>query len=152
MATALKSFGNNLDFRICCADSSGNSTANWKDISDWVMSVDGLPGEREMADVTCGGGSVAHAWLPGMMGADITLECLFDQTTGSAYDVLSGYTGDTYHRHWAYYPAGQSSGYPMMHGACWVKSITLGSKPLEPLMMSVSLVLDSTITVTTCST
>jgi hypothetical protein len=152
MATAGKQFGSNLDFRISAAASSGNSTGNWVNISAWVMSVDGLPGDREMADVTCGGGAVAHQWLVGMQSADISLECLFDQSTGSAYDVLHSYGSDTYHRHWVYYPAGASSGYPMYHGQCWVKSLTLNAKPLEPMTMSVSLVLDSTITVTTCST
>jgi hypothetical protein len=77
---------------------------------------------------------------------------LFDQSTGSAYDVLSGYTGDTHHRHWAYYPAGATTDYPMMHGACFVKSLVVGAKPLEPLAMSVSLVLDSTMTITVCAT
>lgn len=150
MATAGKTFGNKLDFRI--SPGTADSTSTWVDISDWVMSVDGLPGEREMADVTCGGGATVHQWLVGMQSAEIGLECLFDQSTGSAYDVLSGFGSDTAHRHWCYYPAGASSGYPMMHGQCLVKSFVVNAKPLEPITISVSLVLDSTITVTTCST
>ena len=152
MAQAGKKFGKDLDFRICCADSSGNSTSNWKDISDWVQSIEGLPGEREMADVTCGGGAVAHQYLLGLQNATITVNCLFDQTTGSAYDVLSEYMSDTYHRHFAYYAAGATTDFPMIHGACRVKNLNFSAKPLEPLTFSCELLLDSTMTVTVCAT
>ena len=151
MARAGKQFGNNLCFKIDPVGTTAASTIC--DISDHVLSVDGLPGEREMADVTCGGGSVAHAWLPGMVGADITLECLFDQTTGTAWDCFLStaymYTADTHSRSFEYYPAGATTGYPKFSGECRVKSVTVPAKPLEPITFSVSLVLDSTLTITT---
>jgi hypothetical protein len=149
MATALKKFGADLVFTI---DSAGSATASTEvDISAWVMSVDGLPGDREMADVTCGGGAKAHQWLVGMKAADISLECLFDQTDGSAYDVFCstdyGYHLDTASRTFSYGPAGNTAGYPKFTGECKVKSVTVPAKPLEPITFSVSLVLDSTLSV-----
>ena len=151
MSQASKSFGNNLDFRITLGTSTA-STSNWKDISDWVMSVDGLPGEREMADVTCGGGANSHQYLAGMYTAEISLSCLFDQSSGSAYDVLSGFQTDRYHRHFAYYPAGATTDYPMIHGQCQVKSLVLTAKPLEPLSFTATIVVDSSMSVTICAT
>jgi hypothetical protein len=152
MAQAGKKFGKDLDFRISAAASSANSTGNWVNISAWVQSVDGLPGEREMADVTAGGGPTAHAYLLGLTNCEFSLQCLFDQTTGSAYDTLSEFMNDTYHRHFAYYPAGATTDFPMMHGACWVKSLVLAAKPLEPLQFVCNLVGDSSMTVTVCAT
>ena len=151
MSEAGKLFGKNLDFRITEGVSSG-STANWIDISDWVQSVDGLPGEREMADVTCGGGAVAHEFLMGLQNADISITCLFDQASSGAYDVLSEYMDDTYKRYFAYYPAGATTDYPMIHGACRIKSLILAAKPLEAMTFTCSMVLDSTMTVTVCAT
>jgi hypothetical protein len=150
MATAGKLYGKDLVFKIDSAGTTSGSTE--VDISTWVMSVDGLPGERDMADVTCGGSPSAHQWLLGLPNAEITLECLFDQTTGSAWDVLCstgyGYKLDTHTRSFTFQPAGGTTGYPSFTGECRVKSVTLPAKPLEPLTFSASLVLDSTFTVT----
>jgi len=142
--TVGKSYGNNLEFAL---DSTSGGSLTY--IGDWVMSVDGLPGEREMADVTCGGGSNSHAYLAGMQNGEITLQCLFDQTTDSAYDTLSGFMDDTGSRTFVFFPATTASGAPKMTGECRVKNVVLPAKPLEPLTFSATLVLDSTITVTT---
>lgn len=149
MATAGKKYGSDLVFTIDSAGTTSGSTE--VDISTWVMSVDGLPGEREMADVTCGGGATVHQWLVGMKSAEIGLECLFDQTDGSAYDVLCstdyGFHLDTTTRTFSYGPAGNTAGYPKFTGECLVKSVTVPAKPLEPITFSVSLVLSSTLSV-----
>jgi len=149
--TAGKSFGHDLAFHITSVGNSTIALTDAVDISKWVMSVDGLPGERDMADVTCGGGAETHQWLAGLMNAEVTLECLFDQTTGSAYDTFSGWMSDTSHRHFYYAPAGVTAGYPKFYGAAMVKSVTLGAKPLEPLAMQVSMVIDSTLAVGVCT-
>ena len=142
--TVGKQFGNSLEFGL---DSTCGGTIVY--IGDWVMSVDGLPGEREMADVTCGGGSNSHAYLAGMQNAEITLQCLFDQTTDSAYDTVSGFMTDTGARSFEFYPATTASGAPTITGECRIKNVVLPAKPLEPLTFSVTLALDSTVTVTT---
>lgn len=101
-----------------------------------------------MADVTCGGGAVAHQHLAGVHSeTDITLACLFDQTSGSAYDTLSGYMSDTHSRSFTYQPAGASTDFPYITGECMVKNLVLPAKPLEALTFTVNLVLDSTLTV-----
>ena len=151
MSQAGKAFGNNLDFRITLGTTTA-TTGTWIDISDWVQSVDGLPGEREMADVTCGGGANSHQYLAGLENAEISVSCLFDQTTNSAYDVLSGFMDDTYRRNFAYYPVGRTTDYPMMHGTCMVKSLILTAKPLEPLSFTCTMVLNSSLTVTVAAT
>ena len=146
MATVGKAFGKNLSFTL---DSTCGGTP--VDISTWVMSVDGLPGEREMADVTCGGGAVAHAYLMGLQNADISLVCLMDQTTDSAYDTVCGYMDDTGARSFVFCPAGTSAGYPWIGGECRIKSVILPAKPLEALTFTVNLVLDSTLSIAVSS-
>ena len=146
MGTVGKIFGKDLSFTL---DSTCGGTP--VDISAWVMSVDGLPGEREMADVTCGGGAVAHAFLLGLQNANITLSCLFDQTTDSAYDTVCGYMSDTGARSFVYCAAGTCSGYPAVTGECVIKSVNLPAKPLEALTFTVNLVVSSTLTVTVCA-
>jgi hypothetical protein len=144
MAQAGKKFGKDMVFTL---DSScGGSPV---DISTWIMSVDGLPGEREMADVTCGGAPNSHQYLLGLQSADITLQALFDQSTDSAYDTVCGFMDDTGARTFAYYPASTASGYPKIYGECRIKSVVLPAKPLEPLTFQISLVADSTISVGT---
>ena len=135
-----KSFGHDLAFHITSVGNSTIALTDAVDISRW-----------DMADVTCGGGAETHQWLAGLMNAEVTLECLFDQTTGSAYDTFSGWMSDTGHRHFYYAPAGVTAGYPKFYGAAMVKSVTLGAKPLEPLTMQVSMVIDSTLAVGVCT-
>ena len=142
--TVGKQFGNSLQFAL---DSSCGGSVVW--LGDWVMSVDGLPGEREMADVTCGGGSNSHQFLAGMQNAEISLTCLFDQTTDSAYDTVCGFMDDTGARTFEFYPATTASGAPKISGEARIKNVILPAKPLEPLTFSVVLALDSTVVVGT---
>jgi hypothetical protein len=146
MGASGKKFGKDLSFAL---DSSCGGTLV-VGLGAWIMKVDGLPGEREMADVTCGGGAVAHQFLLGLQNATISLSCLFDQTTDSAYDTLSGYMDDTGSRTFHYYPASSSSGCPDITGECRIKDVILPAAPLEPLTFTATLVLDSTMVVTVC--
>jgi len=115
------------------------------------MSVDGLPGGREKADVTCGGGAVAREWLVGMLTADVSLTCLFDQTTTkgpSAYTAFAlASTGDVLPRRFEFYPAGHVKGYPVISGEMRINEVIIPAKPMEPLTFNVTASLETTISV-----
>ena len=155
MGTSPK-FGHNLSFKITIVGCTSLSSGDIVDISPHVMSVDGLPGEREYSDITCGStvAAPAHQWLAGLVKADFSLNCLLDQTTSgnyaSAWKTLCNYSTDAYSRYFAYAPASTAAGYPQVTGRAWVKGLSLPAKPLEPLTFSVSCSVDSTVMVSVC--
>lgn len=141
MATSGKKFGNALVFKL---DLQGG--ASLTDISAYVKSVDGLPGELDLGDVTVGG-STGYKWLRGLGKADISLECVFDDTASSAYDVAKNFMSDTTTRSFEYGPAGSTAGYAKVNGECVIKNIKLPAKATDPLLFTVSAVVDGAITI-----
>lgn len=123
------------------------------DLSRQLMSITGLPGERELADVTCCGGAVSKEWLQGLNAADVSMTFLLDQTSEdcvSAWKTLcNASTDDTDSRYFFFAPAGTgNSGEPIIHGRLWIGGITLKAAPLEPMTFTVSAALGTTILVT----
>ena len=141
MALSGKKYGKDLVFKL---DVQGGATL--KDISAYVKSVDGLPGENDMGDVTVGG-STGYRWLRGLPKADISLECVFDDAVDSAYDVVKNFRSDTTTRSFEYGPAGSTAGYVKIYGECQVKNISFPAKPADPLLITIGLVLDGADTI-----
>jgi len=144
MATSGKAHGKSLVFKL---DTQAGAS---KDISAYVRSVDGLPGEKEMGDVTAGG-ATGYSQLPGLQKADISLECVFDDTSESAYDVVKDFLSDSDTRSFEYGPAGSTSGYAKVTGECRIKKVSLPAKVTDPLIFTIDLVVDGAITITTYS-
>lgn len=142
MATSGKAHGKDLVFKL---DTQGGSL---KDISAYVQSVDGLPGEKELGDVTAGGAS-GYAHLPGLQKGTITLTCVFDDAADSAYDVVKDFLSDTDTRSFEYGPAGSTSGYAKISGECRISKVNLPAKVTDPNIFTVELPIDGTITVGT---
>lgn len=144
MATSGKAHGKDLHFSI------DNQSGTLKDISSYVRNVAGLPGEKEMGDVTAGGAS-GYAYYPGLQRATITLECVFDDSSDSAYDILKDFMSDTNTRSFEYGPAGDTAGYAKISGECRVSSLELPARVSDPLIFTVNLVLDGAVTIGTFS-
>ena len=142
MATSGKAHGKNLVFKL---DTQGGAE---KDISAYVRSVDGLPGEVELGDVTAGGAS-GYSYLPGLQKADFNLECVFDDTADAAYDVVNDFMSDTNTRTFSYGPAGSTSGYAKVSGECRIKKLSLPAKVVDPLLFTIELTVDGAITIDT---
>jgi len=135
MATSGKAHGSKLVFKL------DNQAGTLKDISSYVKSVDGLPAEIEMNDVTCGG-AVGHQWFRGLPSGDIKIECVFDDTADSAWDVIKDFKSDTTPRSFEYGPAGSTSGYVKITGECVIKSCPLSAKSTDPLTFVINASLD----------
>jgi len=142
MATSGKAHGKNLVFKL---DTQAGAL---KDISTYVKSVDGLPGELELGDVTVSGSS-GYKQLPGLQKASISIECVFDDAADSAYDVVKDFMSDSSTRSFEYGPAGLTSGYVKIHGECWISKVSFPAKVSDPLIFTVDLVLDDAVTITT---
>jgi len=156
MANSPAKFGQDFVFKVSPTGTSTASAGNVDNISRHVMSVDGLPGGREKSDVTCGGGAVAREWLVGMLTGDISLVCLFDQTTAKSaksawITFATASVGDTYPRFFEYAPAGETAGYPKVKGRMRVSEVVFNAKPMEPLQFNVSAALETSITVGVCT-
>lgn len=140
MATSGKAHGKNLIFWL------DTQAGVLKNISARVRSVSGLPGEKEMGDVTAAGGS-GYSYLPGLQKADFSLECVFDDATDTAYDVVKNFLSDTATRSFEFGPAGSTAGYAKVTGECWIKKVTLPGKVTDPLIFTIDAVVDGAITI-----
>ncbi len=143
MALSGKKFGNALQFTL---DNQGGAGA--VDISAYVKSVKGLPGEIDQADVTCGT-ATGYQWLNGLPKAEISLECVFDDAASSAWTITKDFMSDTTTRSFVYGPAGSTSGYAKMSGELRIKKIEVGAVTTEALLFTISTVLDGALTVGT---
>jgi len=142
MATSGKAHGKNLVFQL------DTQAGVLKDISAYVKSVSGLPGEVELGDVTTGGSS-GYKQYPGLQKASISLECVFDDATDSAYDVVKDFMSDSNTRSFEYGPAGSTSDYVKMTGECRVSKVGFPAKATDQLTLTIDLVLDDALTITT---
>ena len=137
-----KAHGKNLVFKL-------DTTAGVEtDISTHVRSVDGLPGEVELGDITAAGDS-GHKTIIGLQNATITLECVFDDTADKAWAVISNFAADTATRTFSYGPAGNTSGYAKLTGECRISKCSLPGKVTDPLIFTAELKVDGAVSVTT---
>jgi len=142
MATSGKAHGKALVFKL------DNQAGTLTDISAYVKSVDGLPGEVEMGDVTVGG-SAGYKYYPGLQKADFSIECVFDDTANSAYDLVKNFMSDTNTRSFEFGPAGNTSGFAKILGECRIKKVSLPAKVTDILTFTVDMSLDNDLTIGT---
>jgi hypothetical protein len=143
MATSGKSSGKNLVVKL------DTQAGVLKTISAYVKSVDGLPGDMEMGDVTVGGGATGYAYFPIFGKAEFSLTCVFDDTSDSAWDVAKSYLSDTATRSFEVGPAGSTSGYVKLTGECRIKKVGLPVKVNEVLIFTIDCVVDGAVTIGT---
>ena len=156
MADYAKGFGKDLHLTFDTAGTTSGSTE--VDISRWLMSIDGLPGKREKADITCGGGAVGHEFIYGLLDTPVTMKFLYDTSTGrcgvgvtSTDNVWTVFakatTGDTHTRSFTFWPLSTQTGYPEIGGEMRIKAINYDVKSLDVLTFEVQAVVDSTLSV-----
>jgi len=130
MTTSGKKYGNDLVFKL------DNQAGSLKDISAFVKSVDGLPAEHDMGDVTTGG-SAGYKWLRGLPKATITLECVFDDAADSAWDIVKDFKTDTATRSFEFGPAGLTAGFIKVTGELDIVDVKLPVKATDPLTFTI---------------
>lgn len=143
MGTSGKTTGKSLIFTLDTQGASDNV-----DISAYIKSVSGLPGEIELADVTTGG-ATGYKYYPALQKVDFSLECVFDDAASSAWTIMKNFMSDTATRSFVFEPAGSGSGYVKITGECWIKKLSMPVKTTELMTFTADLVLDGALTVTT---
>jgi len=130
MALSGKKYGNALVVKL------DTQAGVLKDISAFVKSVDGLPAEHDMGDVTTGG-SLGYKWLRGLPKATVTLECVLDDAADSAYDVVKSFKTDTATRSIEYGPTGSTAGYMKITCELDIVDVKINAKTTDPLMFTI---------------
>ena len=99
-----------------------------KDLTPYIVSIDGLPGERELIDVTALG-DAGRKFIPGLENIVITLELRWSDDAGGGPDtVLGPLRTHTAAVHFNYGPEGRATGDIKYSGTCWVRNYTAPSR------------------------
>ncbi len=120
-----------------------------RNISADLVSVDGLPGEREMQDSTALG-DTGRKHIPGLDNVTITLEGFYDDTALTGTDVvLAALRGSATPSAFAFSPVGTANGKRLYSGTCLVSNYTVGPKVGELIPFKATLLVDGAVTITT---
>lgn len=132
--------GKNAIFKI--DDSSGTL----RDISAHVHNVSGLPGSRNLGDVTAFGDGGERS-LPGLASGAVTVTGWLDTTaTTGSYVVLNGLRTTSATASFEYSPGGSVTGMPKTIGECWLESLNFDAEVTGPVPFTASLKLDGVTT------
>jgi hypothetical protein len=126
-------------------DDSGGSLRN---ISAHVNNVSGLPGARQLSEVTAfGDGGVKN--IPGLVNVSFTVSGVFDNTaTTGSYTVLNGLRSTTATSTFEYGPAGSTASSPKLTGECWMSEFTVDASVSDAVPFSATFQVDGTVTAT----
>lgn len=99
-----------------------------RDISAYIISIDGLPGPRELIEVTALG-DTGRTFIPGLENGVITLELQWSEDASVGPDtVLGALRTHTAAVDFEYGPEGNASTDIMYTGTCWVRNFQITSR------------------------
>lgn len=135
-------FVHGKNFHISIDNASGTLT----DLSSFCDSVDGLPGDIDMAEVTASGDG-GRKYIPGLENASFTVSGHYDDTATTGVDaILNGLRGLADTSTFEYGPAGDASGKPKYSGECRLTSYTISSSVSDRVTFTASFNVDGTVT------
>lgn len=119
------------------------------DLSRYLTSIDGLPGPRELLDVTPLSAS-GHAFIPSLENVKITIEMNWsDDANDSAYGapdvLLEGARRATAVRLFEYGPEGKVTGMVKYSGNCWLTNYQITSRVGSQVTCRAELQVDGTV-------
>ena len=99
-----------------------------RDLSPYIVSVDGLPGPRELSDATALG-SGGRKWHPSLENVTFTLELMWSEDADVGPDtVLGPLRTHTSAVDFNYGPEGQATDDIKYYGTCWVRNYKVTSR------------------------
>lgn len=99
-----------------------------RDISPYIISIDGLPGPRELIEVTALG-DTGRTFIPGLENSVITLELQWSEDASVGPDtVLGPLRTHTAAVDFEYGPEGNAQGDIMYTGTCWVRNFQITTR------------------------
>src|SRR3989304_1989175 len=100
-----------------------DTAAQLRDVSSYIVSVEGLPGPRELNEATTLN-QAGRKWHTGLQNAPFNLEILFSDEALIGSDTVFGplrtHTAATA---FEYYPKGGAT--PKYYGDCWVRNYVI---------------------------
>lgn len=132
--------GKNANFQLA------DSGATVRDLSAYVDKVSGLPGGRNLSDVTAFGAS-GVAKLPGLQDVSFTVEGSFDSTaTTGPHVVINGLRTTTTASSFVYGPEGSTTGKTKLTGNCWLKDYKVDATVTDKVSFSAEFQVDGVVT------
>ncbi|HEX6969861.1 MAG TPA: hypothetical protein VF174_13775 [Micromonosporaceae bacterium] len=137
--------GKNAAFAI---DDSGGTL---RTISQYVDNVQGLPGGRNLSEVTAFGDSGTRS-IPGLPNVSFSISGHFDSTaTTGPHAVLNSLRTATSTASFEYGPEGDTSGKTKFSGECWLTEYTVDASVVDKVSFSASFQVDGDVTTGTYS-
>lgn len=135
--------GKNAVFKL--DDSSGTL----RTLTSYVNSVSGLPGGRDLAEVTAFGDGGTKS-IPGLQDLDFSIKGHFDSTaTTGPNAVLSGLRTATATASVEYGPEGSTAGQVKFTCECWLTSYEVEASVDDKVSFKAEFKVDGTVTATT---
>ncbi len=133
-------------------DSDGATT---RDISAHLTSIDGLPGERELVDVTRFGDS-GHRFVASLFNGRFSMEGLYDKTVSTGLDTIMNNLLDmTTATTFIFAPTGISCGATPVNrkvsGAVWLKTYTIPARVGTAVVFRADFQVEGKIATGTCT-
>ena len=132
---------NSRDSFFSINDTAGTA----RDLSSFITEIDGLPGERELAEITALGDS-GRTWIPSLQNAVITLAGIYSDSAQGPDSVLGALRNHSASSTFYYGPQGGADNTTGYTGACFVRTFTNGSRVGESVTWRAELQVNGAIT------
>ena len=123
-----------------------DTSAVSQDLSAYLTEIGGLPGPRNLNEVTALGDTGTKS-IPGLEDVSVSLGGIFDDTANTGPDdVLGDLRTHTAAVAFEYAPQGTSGGDVKYSGTCWVETYELGSKVGNRVEFTATLKVEGAVT------
>ncbi len=121
--------------------------ATIRNLSQYITEISGLPGARNLNEVTALGDDGAK-FIPGLENVTVSLSGVFDDTATTGPDAVLGplRTFETNAVDFEYGPEGATTGDIKYSGTCWVTTYEVASSVGSRVQWSASLQVDGKVT------
>lgn len=133
--------GKNASFKV---DDSGGTL---RTLSTFIDNVSGLPGARDLSEVTAfGDGGTKN--IPGLQNVSFSISGHFEPTaTTGPHAVLNSLRISTATASFEYAPQGSTTGNVLMSGECWLSSYEVEAGVSDKVSFSAEFQVDGVVTV-----
>lgn len=115
-------------------------------LSTFVDNVSGLPGARDLAEVTAFGDAGTKS-IPGLQNVSFSISGHFDSTaTTGPHAVLNSLRTATATATFEYGPEGSTTGKTKLSGECWLTNYAVDASVAEKVSFSADFQVDGTVT------
>lgn len=135
--------GKNAVFKL---DDSGGTL---RTLTSYVDNVSGLPGGRNLSEVTAFGDSGTRS-IPGLQDVEFSISGSFDSTASTGPNaVLNGLRTATSTATFEYGPEGSNTGNVKFTGECWLTGYEVSASVDDKVSYKAEFKVDGTVTSTT---